>query len=142
MPEETTESRHLHERIDKVLQTLAKDTAETAQLNAMLRAFIGEQRAMNAKIDREKDDHEKRLRVIEAWKAGIERTLPNRIADAEDIDDRFDRLDRQLDVQNERIAKINQTLAKWAGAIAVGVFVIEAVIVPVAKFTWVWATGS
>jgi hypothetical protein len=126
---DTTERRRLHERIDEALKSMGGIMAEVSSLTTLVRATLAEQKNMNRKLDQEREDHERRLRLLEEWRAGVDRIMPARIADASDVEERLDEQDAQL-------RAIDRTLAKWAGVAIVGLILIEVVVVPLVKTGW------
>lgn len=118
---------------DDQFDTLSKEvrelTREVTRYTTVTHRHMAESEKTNRHLDRLIADHEHRIRTLEAWKAGSEPRLPDRVLDADKVEGDIEALQRDLHA-------IREKLARYGGAVVVIWAVAQVVIVPGVQALW------
>lgn len=109
----------LSENVGNLTEAVKQLSGEQVQTNTMLRSHLSEQRNRNDRLDRIIDQHSREITDLQKFQVRIEATTPNRLIDG-------DVIEKRLKSQDDAIAKINITIARWGGGIALVVVIVKA----------------
>lgn len=105
-------------RVGELVEAVQAQTKESrdisvslTQTSTMLRNFIGEQRTQNERVNRVLDEHTNKIGDLEKFRVHVEATTPKTLLDG-------DKIEKKFKDQDDAITRIEKTIAKWGGAIA------------------------
>ncbi|MBI1369038.1 MAG: hypothetical protein GC162_10340 [Planctomycetes bacterium] len=128
----TSETRKAHEEMRHDIRDL---TRQVTEYTTVTRRHIAEAEKLDRKVDRMLEDHEGRLKSLEVWRGGVDRSLPTKLIDGAQIEADIDRLDAD-------VVAIKTTLAKYGG-IALAIWTVaQFVAAPAMQALWKVAFGG
>lgn len=131
---------------EEAFKLLHEMRVQQVQTDTVLRRSLGEQEKLNAHLVKLAEDHERRLQVLEQFRAVTEATLPEKFANPEEIAAKLDELNARQERIETRSANQDKSIAvlsvKIGALCAVAIMIIQSVLQPLIKAVAAFFSGG